>query len=135
MLTPEKTLSLYPELDSIQGELRALIIEAMQRYKYKSNYKRQPIPENIDLMETIAHHVCRHFWLNMDELKGRCREREMVDARAVFVGVCREKGILVKHAAKYLGRDRTTGTHIIKNVVSVKEVAAHIPKVIKLLDA
>lgn len=132
MLTPEQTLNLYPQLDHIQGDIRDTIIQAMN--KYKTPFIPGPTPNDVALMNQIALHASREMRVSIQMMKSTTRLRAVVDARALFMAVGFQRStISLRRLAMYLNRTHATGLHLLKNVAMQKEVADHIPKVIKLL--
>lgn len=134
MLTPEQTLNLYPQLDHIQGEDRKMIGEVMTKYRSltKSRYYKPTMHEKLILIH-ILNTVADYFKTTPDAIRGDSRKETLSDARAVFVVIAVQKTpVPLEYAAGFVNR-KEGAQHLLKKVARIPEVAAHIPKVIKLL--
>ena len=128
MLTPDQTLRLSRDIRLLETKSNQELTKLLERQRYREGLLMNAI------MERIASPVCDYFTITKDQLLSLSQKREHVDARAVFVFLSYKSGIPPKHSAPFINRNRTTALHLLRKVAPIKEVAAHIPEVIRMID-
>ena len=91
-------------------------LKADSLFRERQKRKEAPLREERKnhTLKRIADDVCKESGFNMDQLRGQCRQKPLVAARALISKRAYEAGFTMPRIGQFMHRDHTTILHHLK---------------------
>ena len=84
--------------------------------------------------ETILDEVCRRMFVSKFDVRSKCRDRELVDARAVYSKLCKEfTRMSLEEIGNSISKHHSTITHYCTHVVTITDVRAKYSELYRII--
>jgi|SRR6478752_2867138 len=100
----------------------------------KESYRAELAP--VITPDKIINTVCDHFSMNEQQLKGSCRDKELVHARhLIFYFLRKYTSISLKRAGQLFNRDHTTVIHGLDKLSDLMDTEPEVKAEVEMLGS